>query len=362
MTNIVIVGAGVLGLTNALNLLQKDRNNKVTVVAQHFPTDFEFKNIYTSPIAGANWSSFAKPDDYFVQEIDKIGYRKFYDFIKNRPEAGVTQRLDVSYVTKEHHLKNGSVKQIPWFGHGEFAKECGFRELRSEEFDTTKFSYGYEFNGMVIRTSYYMTFLINECWRLSGAAEGPNSRFSIKRGTVRALKDAFKLHSSGVEADLVINCTGLNVRQLEDIEASEKEKMYPVRGVVFVAKNTTGLKNVTAVECGKDDEMLYLMPRREGELIIGGCFQEGNESKYVEDDLRERILGRCKQYLPEFKWDDLEIVRQQVGFRPFRRGGYRIERAGKIIHCYGVGGAGYQSSWGCAERVEQLIYKNRSKL
>lgn len=362
MANIVVVGAGVLGLTNALNLLEKNENNKVTVVAQHFPTDFEFKNIYTSPIAGANWCSFAKKDEIDVQEIDKIGYRKFYEFIKSRPEAGVTKRIDVTYVTHEEFKKNGCVKKFPWFGYGEFSKEIGFRELNENEFDAKKFAYAYEFNGMVIRTSYYMTFLINECWRLSGSAEGPNARFSIKRGTVKALKDAFQLHSTGKEADLVINCTGLNVRKLEDVETIEKNKMFPIRGVVFVAKNTTGITKVTAVEAGLDDEMLYLMPRREGELIIGGCFQVGNESKYVEDDLCERILGRCRQYLPEFKWDDLEIVRQQVGFRPARKGGFRIERTGKIIHCYGVGGSGYQSSWGCADKVAQLVYKNNSKL
>ncbi|TID18621.1 hypothetical protein CANINC_003871 [Pichia inconspicua] len=362
MSNIVVVGAGILGLTNALNLLKLDESNKVTVVAQHFPTDFEFKNIYTSPIAGANWCSFAKKDDLVVQEIDKIGYRKFYKFIKEQPEAGVTQRIDVAYVTHEKFKKDGYVKELPWFGFGEFAKEIGFRELKEDEFDNKKFAYGYEFNGMVIRTSYYMTFLINECWKLSGAAEGPNARFSIKRGTVNALKEAFQLHSSGNEADFVINCTGLNVRQLEDIENYEKRKMFPIRGVVYVAKNTTGISKITSVEAGLDDEMLYIMPRREGELIIGGCFQIGNESRNVEVELRDRILGRCIKFLPQFKWDGLEIIREQVGFRPARKGGFRIERTGKIIHCYGVGGSGFQSSWGCADKVAQLLYQNVSKL
>jgi D-amino-acid oxidase len=364
MTNFVVVGAGILGITNAYELLRENPNNKVTIVAQHFPTDFEFKNIYTSPIAGANWESFASIDDKFVQEIDAIGYKKFYELIKDRPESGVTARKNVVYITHERFNKDGKIKNIPWFGIGENAKKYGFRELNKNEFNKDKFVYGYEFDGMVIRTSYYMTFLINECWRLSGDAEGPNARFSLLRGTVKTLKEAFKLHSSGEKADFVINCTGLLSRDLLDISIEERKKMYPVRGVVYVAKNTTGLKKVTVVEIGKEDEALYVMPRREGELIIGGCFQIDNESKFVDEALKDRILGRCMKYLPEFNWENLEIIRQQVGFRPFRKGGYRIERDGKIVHCYGVGGAGFQSSWGCAEKVGKLIsnFENRSKL
>lgn len=364
MSNYVVVGAGVIGITNALEILRRDPRNKVTIIAQHFPTDFEFENIYTSPIAGANWESFATAEDKFVQDIDAIGYDKFYELIRDRPEAGVTERKNVVLITKEQFVKQGNVKILPWFGFGSFGKKCGFRELNSDEFNGDKFAHGYEFDGMVIRTSYYMTFLINECWKLSGASEGPNARFAIRRNTIKRLSEAFELHASRSKANYVINCTGLLARDLEDISVEEREKMYPVRGVVYVAKNTTGLKKVTVVEIEKEDEALYLMPRREGELIIGGCFQIGNENKFVDEGLKDRILGRCMKYLPEYNWENLEIVRQQVGFRPFRKGGYRIEREGKIIHCYGVGGAGFQSSWGCAARVGELITgsENRSKL
>ena len=159
----------------------------------HFPTDFEFKSVYTSPIAGANWESFASINDTFVQEIDAIGYDRFYELIRTRPEAGVTARKNVVLITRERFQGEGSVKRLPWFAHGSFGEKCGFRELDKEEYDLSKFEYGYEFDGMVIRTSYYMTFLINECWRLSGESEGPRARFALKRGTVKRLSEAFEL-------------------------------------------------------------------------------------------------------------------------------------------------------------------------
>lgn len=364
MTRIVVIGAGVIGLTTAYELLKKDPSNEVTIVSQNFPTDFEFKKNYTSPFAGANWESFATDDDKFVQEIDAIGYKKFYELIKTKPEAGVTARKNVNYITKEKFEKDGFVKHLPWFAFGKFSIECGFRELKSNEFDNNKFAYGFEFDGLVISTSYYLSFLINECWRLSNEIEGPNARFAIRRNSIKKLSDAFTLHASGKKSDIVINCTGLLAREIEDIEIEEREKIYPVRGVVYVAKNSTGLNKITVVEIDKEDEALYIMPRREGELIIGGCFQKGIESKFVDSELRERILNRCHEYLPDYNWENLEIVREQVGFRPFRVGGYRIERCGKIIHCYGLGGAGYQSSWGCVAKVVNLVSEidNSSKL
>lgn len=45
-----------------------------------------------------------------------------------------------------------------------------------------------------------------------------------------------------------------------------------------------------------------------------------------------------------------------------RKGGPRIEtEKGKwkvpVVHCYGHSGAGYQASWGTAERVLELVQK-----
>jgi D-amino-acid oxidase len=43
-----------------------------------------------------------------------------------------------------------------------------------------------------------------------------------------------------------------------------------------------------------------------------------------------------------------------VGLRPYRAE-VRLERAGRILHNYGHGGAGYTLSRGCAEEIAQLI-------
>jgi D-amino-acid oxidase len=47
-------------------------------------------------------------------------------------------------------------------------------------------------------------------------------------------------------------------------------------------------------------------------------------------------------------------VGHRVGLRPVRPA-VRLEREGRVIHCYGQGGAGVTLSWGCAEEVRELV-------
>lgn len=59
----------------------------------------------------------------------------------------------------------------------------------------------------------------------------------------------------------------------------------------------------------------------------------------------------------------VEIVSHNVGLRPAREGGARIELERKVVkgikvgvvHAYGFGSAGYQQSWGTAEEVAGLV-------
>ena len=57
--------------------------------------------------------------------------------------------------------------------------------------------------------------------------------------------------------------------------------------------------------------------------------------------------------------EHLSIIRHGVGLRPLRIGGTRVEKE-KIhdiwmIHNYGHGGYGYQSSYGCSQTVVKLL-------
>ena len=51
---------------------------------------------------------------------------------------------------------------------------------------------------------------------------------------------------------------------------------------------------------------------------------------------------------------DARVVGHRVGLRPVRSA-VRLEAEGRVVHCYGQGGAGVTLSWGCADEVAALV-------
>jgi D-amino-acid oxidase len=51
---------------------------------------------------------------------------------------------------------------------------------------------------------------------------------------------------------------------------------------------------------------------------------------------------------------DAPVVSVAVGLRPARPS-VRLEAEGRVVHCYGHGGAGVTLAWGCAVEVAALL-------
>lgn len=76
-------------------------------------------------------------------------------------------------------------------------------------------------------------------------------------------------------------------------------------------------------------------------------------------------MKRCVEMCPKLTngrgIEHLDIIRHGVGLRPAREGGARIEKEKIngvwVVHNYGHGGAGYQSSYGCAQAAIALVDK-----
>jgi D-amino-acid oxidase len=76
--NITILGAGVIGLTTSLVLSHTYPAANITIVAKHFPGDRSIE--YTSPWAGANWSSMAH-DNGPLEKYDEVTFKRFGQLI-----------------------------------------------------------------------------------------------------------------------------------------------------------------------------------------------------------------------------------------------------------------------------------------
>jgi len=100
----IIICAGVVGLTTALELHAQHPDSHVILLAKHFPNDRSIE--YTSPWAGANWLSVAT-DNGRQEKWDEITFNRFAEISEKIKEAGI-ERMDIRAVF-DNDIENAGV-------------------------------------------------------------------------------------------------------------------------------------------------------------------------------------------------------------------------------------------------------------
>jgi len=111
-----------------------------------------------------------------------------------------------------------------------------------------------------------------------------------------------------------------------------------------------------------DGTWTFCVPRGfDGGTVVGGTKEPDNWDPEPSAAVRETLLRRFAETYPAvlgpgeaFRW-----VRDIVGRRPTRRGGPRMAAEGLgggrvVVHAYGLGGRGYELSWGVAGEAVRL--------
>jgi D-amino-acid oxidase len=194
---------------------------------------------------------------------------------------------------------------------------------------------------------------------------------TFQRAIFDHICDASLVQPSGQKADVIVNCTGLSAAKIRGVE---DETVIPARGQIVLVRNDPGsMYSISGSDDG-EDEVTYVMKRAAGGgTILGGSYQKGNWAAQPDPNLAMRIMKRAVELCPKLTSgagvEGLDIIRHGVGLRPLRSAGVRLEKQKIdgvwIIHNYGHGGYGYQSSYGCSEEVLQLakeILDERARL
>ncbi|KAI8644751.1 hypothetical protein BD408DRAFT_462051 [Parasitella parasitica] len=309
---VIVVGAGVIGLSVALQLKLKGYK-KVTIVAKYIPGDLCIE--YTSPYAGAHWRSMAPGSNKLLQKFDAVTYDRFMNLAHSSDNPGIMILPSYDY------YDDASSPDItdPWFK--DVVRDVGFihKMLRLKfEFLTEKDGLPH---GAQLGHKYTTVF---------GLQEDPN----------------------------VINCTGLGARYIGGVN---DEAVFPTRGQTIVVKATHIKKTITHLGT---QGINYVIPRSDGTVILGGTANKHDFNPFPEAQASKTILEKTLALCPELKDQPLDIVKYNVGLRPSRIGGVRIEnellsknkkQTIQVTHGYGHGGFGVQSSWGCAEYIVQVM-------
>jgi D-amino-acid oxidase len=148
-----------------------------------------------------------------------------------------------------------------------------------------------------------------------------------------------------VAGDVVVHATGLGARTL----AADRAVTGLAGQVVITAPGDADL-TVSIADDRVEEAMFYAIPRRDT-LVLGGCAVpcDGDDPPAEDAALTARILADAARL--GVRHGPVLAVRR--GLRPVRPE-VRLERTGRVIHCYGHGGAGYTLALGCAEDVVSL--------
>jgi len=147
-------------------------------------------------------------------------------------------------------------------------------------------------------------------------------------------------------------------------EVQHQLLIYLIEGQTVIVSNPS---DCTITQQHADGTWTYIIPRpSHGGTIIGGTKDVGDWNPRAEVVTRERILKRAAMMYPPIITNGLppneggfEVISDIVGRRPTRRGGPRIEKESIsdkiVVHAYGVGGSGFEMSWGVAAEVHKLV-------
>ena len=294
----IVVGAGVIGLTCAVRLLE--HGHRVDVLARDLPLET------TSAVAGAIWYPYrALPQDR-VMVWAGASYVEFMSLAAD-PATGVAMRTG-SEVFRTR-------QQDPWW-------KSAVPGLDRETSLPAGYVDGWTFVTPIIETPVYLRWLSERIADLGG---------TITRLNMSALPSG---------ADLVVNASGLGARLL-----GGDKTVAPVRGqLVYVEQ--FGLDRWLLDSEGPT----FVLPRSH-DVVVGGTADEGEWSRTPSSEVTDDILRRARLLVPELA--KARMIRTKVGLRPVRPA-VRLERVDDVVHCYGHGGAGVTLSWGCADEVVGL--------
>ena len=250
-----------------------------------------------------------------------------------------------------------SNEEPPWYA-GEMQD---FAILGSAQIPAKTSKHGYTFAAIAINPLTYLNYLLrqvklNHARRVTAELSDLQSFLEDINEIVRTIESQ--------QPSLVINCTGLSAKHFCNDEA-----MYPIRGQTLLARIDPTPKHEILLWDG-DGEVTYVVPRPGTDtFLLGGTKTTDAYDAEPILEVSQGIEERCKKLLGN---DDVkfEVLAEQVGLRPGRRGGPRVEHEevllsdGKrwdVVHNYGHAGGGFQGSIGSASKVLSLVERIMSQ-
>lgn len=327
---VVVIGAGVAGLTSAVCLAEAGLRVRIRAVVPPRRT--------TSVVAGAiaGGASFADPDEVtgtWHEADEAVRWHEVsleeFTTLAAQPDTGV--RIG------HGRMVCAEVGAIPRWAH----RQPDFRPCSPQE--RAGYPVGFWMSVPVVDMRRYLDFLTR--------------RFTAAGGELD-LRPVASLGEVAAHARIVVNCAGADAGRL-----AGDPTVVPVRGQHVVVDNP-GLTEFLFEFPGarhRSPTFTGIVPHAD-RVVLGGTAERGSWSLDPDPATTAAILSRCVAVEPRLAGAGISAV--EVGLRAarpdIRLTDERLEDA-TVIHNYGHGGVAVGMSWGCARRVAQLATASRTR-
>ncbi len=319
-TNVLVLGAGVIGLSTSLRLVRA--GYKVTVWAEH-------RKAITSYKAGAFWwpSESATEHSEELIQLSKETF-SFLNALSSDKNTGIICHKVLGLSMIKQPLPSWH-NAIP-----------GFRLANQQELKA-----GYHFGQVIEQTPV----IIPEMFMLWLESEIGKRKITIIEHKANSINEAL------AECSLVINCTGIGASTL-----CHDQGVRPMSGQLLQVITKNKLDTVLFID-EPGTEKTHIIPYTDGKVILGGTRFLDDWNTEPDYNISAKILQRCTTLEP--KLVGAQIIGSTRALRPWRsalRLATETLDKGTIIHNYGHGGSGYSLFWGCANEVLKLVEQHKS--
>ncbi|KAJ7822297.1 hypothetical protein B0H14DRAFT_3146433 [Mycena olivaceomarginata] len=328
--SVFVVGAGVVGLSTAIRVLEAGYDVTLFADSEVFPTDPKTVK-YTSFWAGA----ICNPGlgDSLSSRLEKKTMHIFARMVEEDPNVPITRHPVFGYAEVANPEDRKHDAEMKKLFHD-------FRVLDPNELPNGVAS-GVTFTIFFIDVPQYLAYLWHRFFFLGSRA------FRYKLSSLSDLLSPTTLKFEPVGRDGIIadttpgfssfnssafvNCTGLGVLSLGGVNDTT---MFPTCGETVLLRAqwiTSGIKY-----SWKNGDLTYIIPRGSGVVVLGGTFESaGLQCTATLLPLSKRANGEI---------NDLDVLEECVGLWPSRKDGVRVETSWldgdkrfPVVHNSGVG-------------------------